>query len=76
MKIKLMADSTCDLSQEVLNKYDISLAPLVITIDGIEYKDRVDISNDDFYKNLMTFKNHPTTSMPSPSHIFIVLKKQ
>lgn len=73
MKIKLMADSTCDLSQEVLKKYNISLAPLVITIDGIEYKDRIDISNDDFYKNLMTFKNHPTTSMPSPeSYIYCI----
>ena len=38
MKIKLMADSTCDLSEEVLNRYNISLAPLVITIDGKEYK--------------------------------------
>lgn len=66
MKIKIIADSTCDLSQEVLDQYDISIAPLIITIDGTEYKDRVDIANDEFYKNLMTFRNHPTTSMPSP----------
>lgn len=66
MKIKLMADSTCDLSQEILNRYNISLAPLVITIDGNEYRDRLDISNDDFYKNLIAYKSHPTTSMPSP----------
>ena len=66
MKIKLMADSTCDLSQEILKRYNISLAPLVISIDGKEYKDRIDISNDEFYKNLMTFKSYPTTSMPSP----------
>jgi DegV family protein with EDD domain len=66
MKIKLIADSTCDLSEEILNRYNISLAPLVITIDGKEYRDRIDISNDEFYKNLMTYKSHPTTSMPSP----------
>lgn len=66
MKIKLMADSTCDLSLEVLNHYDISLASLIITIDGNEYRDRLDISNDEFYKNLTTYKSHPTTSMPSP----------
>lgn len=66
MKIKLMADSTCDLSQEILNRYNISVAPLVITIDRKEYRDRIDISNDEFYKNLMTYKSHPTTSMPSP----------
>ena len=66
MKIKLMADSTCDLSQDILNFYNISLAPLVITIEGKEYKDRIDISSDEFYKNLMTYKSYPTTSMPSP----------
>lgn len=66
MKIKLMADSTCDLSPSILSKYNISLAPLIITIDGKEYRDRFDISNDDFYRNLNTYKSHPTTSMPSP----------
>ncbi len=66
MKIKLMADSTCDLSPSVLNRYNIGLAPLIITIDGNEYRDRFDISNDEFYENLNTFKSHPTTSMPSP----------
>ena len=34
--IKLMADSTCDLSQEILDKYEISIASLLITIDGKE----------------------------------------
>ncbi len=66
MKIKLMADSTCDLSPSVLNKYNIGLAPLIITIDGNEYRDRFDISNDEFYENLNSYKSHPTTSMPSP----------
>jgi len=66
MKIKLIADSTCDLSQDILNRYNISLAPLIITIDNNEYRDRIDILNDEFYKNLTTYKSHPTTSMPSP----------
>ena len=42
--IKIMADSTCDLSQEILDKYDISLASLLVTIDGKEYRDRIDIT--------------------------------
>ena len=74
MKIKLIADSTCDLSQDILNLYDICLAPLVISIEEKEYKDRIDISNDDFYKNLMTFKTYPTTSMPSPESYIDCIK--
>lgn len=66
MKIKLLADSTCDLSIEILERFDISLAPLVVTIDGQEYRDRIDIQADEFYSKLATYKNPPTTSMPSP----------
>lgn len=64
--IKLMADSTCDLSDEILEKYDISLAPLTISINGQDYKDRVDISPDEFYTRLAAMDTLPTTAMPSP----------
>lgn len=67
MKIKLMADSTCDLSPEIVEKYNISIVPLLINIDGKEYRDKLDIETDEFYDNLATFKNHPTTSQPSPN---------
>lgn len=66
MKIKLMADSTCDLSQHILDQYDISIAPLVVNIDGREFKDRIDITPEEFYKELPTYKAAPTTSMPTP----------
>lgn len=66
MKIKLMADSTCDLSTEVTERYDIAIAPLVISIEGREYRDRIDISNDEFYRRLPTYKAPPTTSQPTP----------
>jgi fatty acid-binding protein DegV len=38
--IKIMADSTCDLSNEVLEMHDISLASLTINIEGKIYRDR------------------------------------
>ena len=75
MKIKLISDSTCDLSQEILDKYNICIAPLVINIEGREYMDRIDISNDDFYKNLMNYTSHPTTSMPSPKSYIACIDK-
>lgn len=64
--IKLMADSTCDLSDEVLSQYDISIAPLSINILDKTYKDRVDISPSEFYKILGSLDVLPTTAMPSP----------
>jgi len=65
--IKIVADSTCDLSQEILEKYDISIAPLTINIEGKNYRDKVDITPNEFFSILGSLKTHPTTSMPSPT---------
>lgn len=70
--IKIIADSTCDLSQEVVEKYDIGIAPLTITIDGKIYRDRVDLLSSDFFKIMEDLDSHPTTAMPSPTE-FITL---
>jgi DegV family protein with EDD domain len=64
--IKIMADSTCDLSQEILDKYDISLASLTISIDDKVYRDRIDIKPDEFYNIIEEIDKAPTTAMPSP----------
>ena len=64
--IKIMADSTCDLPQEIVEKYNIGVAPLNIIIDGKSYRDKIDLTADEFFKLLETLKEHPTTSMPSP----------
>ncbi len=65
--IKLLADSTCDLSDEILAKYEIGVAPLIVTIDNKSYEDRVDIQPDDLYGMLEALPEFPTTAMPSPA---------
>jgi len=64
--IKLLADSTCDLSQEIIEKYDIGVAPLTITVEGRDYQDKIDMQPDEFYKLLGSLDTLPTTAMPSP----------
>ncbi|UII55899.1 DegV family protein [Cytobacillus spongiae] len=73
--IKIMADSTCDLSDEVLKRYDISLAPLTINIEGKMYKDRVDIQPDEFYGMMEALPEFPTTGMPSPSEYLNIMNE-
>jgi DegV family protein with EDD domain len=73
--IKIMADSTCDLSQEILDKYDISIAPLTVTIEGKTYRDRVDITADEFYSMMENLETPPTTGMPSPSSYLDIMKE-
>jgi DegV family protein with EDD domain len=73
--IKIMADSTCDLSDEVLEMYDISLAPLTINIEGKMYRDRIDIQPNEFYGVLEALPEFPTTGMPSPDEYLKIIKQ-
>lgn len=43
MKIKVTADSTCDLSQELIDRYHIAIVPLTVTVDGKSYLDGKEI---------------------------------
>lgn len=71
--IKLMADSTCDLSEDIIKKYNIAIAPLNIIINGTTYKDKVDITPDEFYTMLPELESLPTTSMPSPEEYLKII---
>lgn len=48
--IRIAADSTCDLSKELIDKYGISIIPLHIVLEDKEYKDGVDITADEIYE--------------------------
>lgn len=61
-KIKITADSTCDLSTELIEKYGIYIVPLYINIDDKSYKDGVDIFPDDIYKYVDENKKIPKTA--------------
>lgn len=50
MKIKITSDSTCDLSNELLDMYDIDVIPLNIIKNGKSFRDGVDISPVDIFK--------------------------
>lgn len=43
-KIKLITDSCCDIPQEIAEKYGIEILSFPITVDGKEYRERVDFS--------------------------------
>ena len=44
MKIKILSDSTCDLSKELLEQYNITLVPLTVIKDGKAFSDGVTIT--------------------------------
>ena len=71
--IKIMADSTCDLSSEIVEHYNIGIAPLKINIGEESYRDKIDLSADKFFERLPGLKELPTTSMPSPEEYLAII---
>ena len=65
--IRIVTDSTADLTPELVNRYGIKVVPLEVLADGKAYKDKIDITNDEYYEILRTAKTLPTTSQPSPA---------
>ena len=64
-KIKVVTDSSVQLTPEEIDKYNITVVPLTITIDGQTYTDGVDISREEFVKKMDESKELPKTSQPS-----------
>ena len=52
MNIKIISDSTCDLSKELLEQNNITLMPLTIVKDGKEYRDNVTITPADIFAHV------------------------
>lgn len=63
--VKVISDSTCDLSKELLEKYDISILPLHILLGEDEYEDGRDITIEEIYEWSEAHKETPKTSAPS-----------
>jgi len=49
MRVKITADSTCDLPPEIIERYNIGLTPLYIIMDEKPYKDRLEITVNDIF---------------------------
>jgi DegV family protein with EDD domain len=64
--IKIVTDSTCNLSPEQLRRYDIRVAPLTIQFGTATYEEEVDIDRDLFYQKIDEMGIIPTTSQPPP----------
>lgn len=60
--IKITSDSTCDLSQELIERYDIAVLPLNIVLDDKSFQDGRDITPDEIYAWSDEHNTTPKTS--------------
>lgn len=72
-KIALITDTTSDLTQEIIDKYNINVLSFRIIYKDKEYRDKVEIKPEEVYKNFA--KEVPTSSMPSMDDMEDIYKK-
>ncbi|WP_245671866.1 DegV family protein [Desulfuribacillus stibiiarsenatis] len=75
MSIKIVIDSTADLTDEVLQEYGIERVSLKVHFKEQTYRDWVDIQPKQFYHLLSEAKDLPTTSQPSPGEFIEIYKR-
>ncbi len=74
-KIKLITDSTCDLTQELIEKYDIHVLPLSVHIGDQSFKYGESITLSEMYHGVKEGSAFPTTSQVNPHEFHDVYKK-
>lgn len=63
--VKIISDSTCDLSPELLTRYDIDILPLHILLGDEEFEDGKNITPEQIFQWADANKTTPKTSAPS-----------
>lgn len=66
MTVKIVTDSTSDLTPEIAGELGITVVPLYVHFGTEAYRDGVDLTTDDFYRKLVQSKTLPTTATPAP----------
>lgn len=61
----ITADSTCDLSQDLIERYDVRIIPLTILLDNESYQDGVEFTPADMYVRYHADGTLPKTAAPS-----------
>ncbi len=75
MTVKIVTDSTSDLTPEIASELGITIIPLYVHFGTEVYRDGVDLTTEGFYQKLEQSKDLPTTSAPSPGDFSTVFDK-
>lgn len=75
-KVKIIADSGCNIDLDMAKEYDISILPFNINFKDKSYTDLYELSREDFFIKYKESKERVTTSMPSPGKFLKLLEEE
>ena len=74
-RFAVVTDSTADLPDEWRERYRIEVVPLKVIFGSETFRDRVDMTDEEFFRRLATSTRLPTTSAPSPGEFAEVYRR-
>lgn len=75
MAIRIVTDSTSDLSPELREAYGIEMVPLTVHFGPDSYVDALELDHSGFWKKLAGSSHHPKTAQPAPGDFLEVYKR-
>lgn len=73
-KVAIVTDSTCDLGNEIVSKYNIHVLPLYVNFEDRSYLDGVEITPPDLFKMVEKIGKLPKTSAATPADYHRLIK--
>jgi DegV family protein with EDD domain len=75
MTVKIITDTLSDITADMAAKLGITIIPLYVRFGETMYRDRIDITSEDFYRRLVNEVKLPSTTQPSPNDFAELYKK-
>jgi len=75
MTVKIITDSTADLSPQLARELGITVVPVYLRFGEKVYRDGIDMGHDEFYRKLAEGSVQPATSQPTPADFADAYKK-
>ena len=66
MGIRIVIDSTSDVTDEIIQKYNIKMVPLTVNFEKESFLDKVELNSKEFFEKLEAAEKLPTTTLVSP----------
>ncbi|MCJ7605644.1 MAG: DegV family EDD domain-containing protein, partial [Dehalococcoidales bacterium] len=75
MAVKIVIDSLSDITGDLMDELGVTVVPLYVRFGEQVYRDRVEITPEEFYRRLVTESTLPSTTQPTPNDFFQVYQK-
>ncbi|HEY50454.1 MAG TPA: DegV family protein [Dehalococcoidia bacterium] len=75
MAVKIVTDSLSDITDDLAQELGITVVPLYVRFGEEVYRDRVEMTTEEFYRRLVQGDIFPTTTQPPPGDFVDVYKK-